>query len=271
VFADDVKVLTWNTFLIPPPLNFTKQAKRANQMMEIMPAFEHDVMFFQEAFYDKYRNRLIEKFKSTHPYSAVPEKGHKFKHFQDSGLFIVSRLPMRILDQVIFEACTHSDCFSSKSAILVEVETKTGLKIQFANTHLQAWEDSKSVEVRNQQLAQIKAMMNKHLQPGIPQVLVGDLNIDGKLNDEYPAALNLMEMISTPLEGQIRGTNGFPTKGCFKKPGEDNEEWLDHVWVKPNSTPITVSGKTVRPITGNLKDVECPLSDHYAVEANINL
>lgn len=270
-FGEELKVLTWNTFLIPVPWNFTKQNPRAKIMYKTLPDLSHDVMFFQEAFHDKHRKKLIQLLKDTHPYSAAPVKGNKIYQIQDSGLFIVSKHPMTVLDQVIFDQCTNTDCMSSKSAILVEITLPSGSKLHMVNTHLQAWDKPKAIAIRKIQLEQIKIMMSKHFVAGIPQVLVGDLNIDGKLPTEYNEALALMDMTSTPLEGDISGTNGFPTKGCFKKPGEDNEEWLDHFWVKANGSVIAIENKKVLPLTGKLFGKICPLSDHNAVEAVIKL
>lgn len=272
-FAQEIKVLTWNTFLIPPPWNMTKQSERADVMNSILPSLGHDIMFFQEAFYDKQRNKLIKGLAKTHPYSAVPKKGRKLKQIQDSGLFVVSKFPMTVLDQVIFKNCAKADCMSSKSAILVEVTLPSGKQAQMINTHLQAWDEPKTVEIRKKQFEQIKEMMKKHQKPGVPQILIGDLNVDGKegAGTEYPLSLELMEMTSSPLEGPLAGTNGFSTEGCFKKPGGDKEEWLDHFWLKTNGSEATITSKKVLPIVGQLECGECPLSDHRAVEAVLKL
>jgi endonuclease/exonuclease/phosphatase family metal-dependent hydrolase len=270
-FAQDLKVMTWNTFLIPPPWNSTKQADRTDAMLELLPTLDHDVMFFQEAFYDSKRKDLIEGLKKTHPHSVVPKKGKKLKQIQDSGLFMVSKYPMEKLDQIIFNDCAKADCISSKSAVLVEITLPNGKKAQLINTHMQAWDEPKTVEIRKKQLLQIKEMMAKNLKPGVPQILIGDLNIDGNIETEYKPSLEMMEMTSTPLEGPLTGTNGFSTEGCFKKPGGDKEEWLDHMWLKANGSDAKVTSKKVLLMNGELDCGPCPLSDHRAVEAVIKL
>lgn len=270
-FAQEFKVLTWNTFLIPPPWNMSKQNERTNVMKELLPTLAHDVMFFQEAFYNKERRKLIKALKKTHPYSVVPKAGKKLKQIQDSGLFMVSKYPMTVVDQVIFDNCAKADCMSSKTAIMVEITLPSGKKAQMINTHLQAWNEPKTIAIRKKQLEEIKAMMAKHQKPGIPQILIGDINVDGKVEPEYSASLELMEMTSTPLEGPLTGTNGFSTEGCYKKPGGDVEEWLDHVWLKANGSETKVTGKKVVPMMGELECGLCPLSDHRAVEAVITL
>ena len=270
--AQEIKVLTWNTFLIPPPLNTTRQKERVDRMIEKLPEMSHDMMFFQETFFDKKRKLMIQALEKTHPYVAVPIKGKKIRQIQDSGLFIASKLPIEVLGQVIFKDCAHSDCMASKSAILIEVSLSKDKKVQMVNTHLQAWNDSKAVLVRQKQLQQIKELMVAHEKPGIPQILVGDLNIDGNITKEYPAALSLMNMSSTSLEGTLQATNGFSTDGCFKNPGGNlNGEWLDHMWINPMGSSAQIQFKRVLPIKGIIRAKECPLSDHYAVEAMIKL
>lgn len=267
--AQDISVLTWNTFLIPPPFNSTKQDERADLMATRLKALDRDVIFFQEAFLDLKRKLIIKELAPTYPYVAVPNKGQGLFQFVSSGLFIVSKYPMKVLDQVVFEDCSGNDCFASKSAILVEITLSNDKKIQMIDTHLQGWD---AVDVRKKQLMQIKAMMKANAQIGIAQVLVGDLNIDGKINSEYAESLALMDMTSSPLEGQLNSSNGFSTVGCFETPGGISEgEWLDHMWLNPNGTDTKIYSKKVVPITGPLGLQECPLSDHYAVEALIEV
>ena len=271
-FAQELKVMTWNTFLLPPPWNMTKQAERTELMSEVLPELGHDVMFFQETFFDKKRNDLIKALKKTHPHIAIPKKGKKLKHIQDSGLFVASKHPMEVLDQVIFKNCAKSDCLSSKSAIMVEITMPNGKKAQMINTHLQAWDEPKTQKIRTQQLEQIKEMMAKHAKPGVPQILIGDLNIDAsKDTAEYKDALAQMDMTNEPLTGELKGSNGFPTEGCFKKPGDNKEEWLDHLWLKANGSEAKVTNRKVFPLKGEFNNCECPLSDHYPVEATIKL
>lgn len=270
--AQEIKVLTWNTFLIPPPWNTTKQKERATIMAEKLPTLGYDVLFFQEAFYNKQRKRIIKGLSQTHPYIAIPKKSFNLRQFQDSGLFIASKYVMKVLDQVIFKDCAKSDCLATKSAILVELTLDNNKKIQMINTHMQAWNEPKTVAVRKKQLLQIKEMMKANLKPEVPQILVGDLNINGKTGPEYAASIAMMEMTSTPLEGELTATNGFSTKGCFKNPGGSKDsEWLDHLWLNANGTKTKILSKMVVPMIGQLKSGVCPLSDHFAVAAIIKL
>jgi endonuclease/exonuclease/phosphatase family metal-dependent hydrolase len=267
--AKDISVLTWNTFLVPHPFNSTRQEERADLMAQKVRALDHDIIFFQEAFIDSKRERIIKELAPTYPYAAVPKKGDGLLKFVGPGLFIVSKFPMKILDQVVFEDCSGTDCFASKSAIIVEITLSPDEKIQMINTHLQGWDN---VDVRKKQLLQIKEMMKENLKIGIAQVLVGDLNIDGNIKSEYTDSLVLMNMTSSPLEGRLDSSNGFSTVGCFETPGGISKgEWLDHMWLNQNGSETEIHSRKVVPIVGRLGTLECPLSDHYALEAFIEV
>ena len=267
--AKDISVLTWNTFLVPHPFNSTKQEERADLMAEKVRDLDHDIIFFQEAFIDTKLELIIKELAPTYPYVAIPKKGQGFFQFAGSGLFIVSKYPIKVLDQVVFEDCSGTDCFASKSAIIVEITLAYDKKIQMINTHLQGWDN---VDVRKKQLLQIKEMMKANAILGTAQVLVGDLNIDGNTKSEYTDSLALMDMTSSPLEGRLGSSNGFSTVGCFETPGGiSNGEWIDHVWLNPNGSGTEVHSKKIIPIFGQLGTLECPLSDHYALEAFIEV
>lgn len=266
--AATLKLLTWNLFMIPKPINFSLQQTRAPLIAEALLKRDNDVLVFQETFSGSARKKIIKQLKEIYPHQTRL-KG-TFLHL-NSGLLVLSKYPFRVLDSLHFKNCTNSDCFAAKGIILVEVTLPEGEKIQIATTHLQAWNNDKSRNVRLKQLAEIKEVLDQNAASGIPQVLAGDLNIDGQLPEiEYNKALSVLEMESSPLSGNLKITNGFNVS-CYKTPGgEANGEWLDHVFLKKHETPASVLSKTVVPLTGMIKNETCPLSDHYAVEAVIH-
>ena len=271
VFAEEMRILSWNTFLLPPPINFTQQKHRTIEMTQLLPQMGQDIYFFQETFYNKRRRQILSSLKASHPHQTVAKKNFNPTQFQDAGLAIASRYPFKILGQVNFKNCVHSDCLAAKAAILIELQINNK-KLQMVNTHLQAWNDPKAIEVRKAQLQEIKLLLKRFETPGVQQILLGDLNIDGKLEEEYKSALNLMGMTSSPLDGNIDASNGFPTEGCFKNPGGNAQgEWLDHLWIKKNQTDIKIVKKEILPLYGSLSGKSCPLSDHYALEVVIEI
>jgi endonuclease/exonuclease/phosphatase family metal-dependent hydrolase len=179
---------------------------------------------------------------------------------------------MKVLGSETYKKCTKEDCFAGKGALLVEVTMPDQKKVQMMTTHLQAWDTAKAVSVRKAQLEQVKALFKKHEVPEVAQFLIGDINIDGLAPDEYHSSLDLLQMESAPLNGEITSTNGYKSE-CYKTPGGEHQgQWLDHVWMKPNqSTAVVLERKAVEYNAILKKNKSCPLSDHRAVAAVISL
>jgi endonuclease/exonuclease/phosphatase family metal-dependent hydrolase len=270
--SEEIKVLTWNVFMLPKPINFSKQRARTPLIIEKLQKSHYDVIFLQEAFRSKFQKELKENLSETYPYQGNLKKGKNILHVLNSGLYIASKYPFTVVGKKYFDSCIHSDCFASKGVLLVEITLPTGKKVQIANTHMQAWEDEEARRVRTDQLFVIKNLLTSNQKDHTPQILIGDLNIDGLLQDEYEKALDLMEMTSTPLSGELRASNGFKID-CYKTPGDDKkEQWLDHLWFKANKSSAKILDKHVIPMMGALnKKSDCPLSDHHAVEATLSL
>ncbi len=266
--AQEIKVLSWNVFMLPKPIKFSLQELRTPLIINEIIKSNADVIFLQEAFQGEFRDELEKKTDKTHPHHFYLPRQPDTITVYGSGVHILSRFPFKILHKVYFDDCAGADCFASKGSFLVEVTTPNGQKAQFAPTHLQA--NGANAAIRMKQLQDINAIFSISAQNGVPQFLIGDLNIDALEGTEFKTAISYMHMTSTPLEGEPGYTNGFPIS-CYTKPGDDQKEWIDHIWLKPIISNAKVLGKRVRPYNGILEGKDCPLSDHYAVEATIKL
>lgn len=271
-FAEEVKLLTWNVFMLPRPINFSRQKERTALIGKALLETDYDIILLQEAFVGRFRKDVSRIIGHKYPYQDHLAKSRRLLHFLNSGLYIASRYPFEVLGWHYFNECTNIDCLSSKGVLLVEVTTPKGKKVQIAMSHMQAWDDKKAVETRKNQIEEIKTLLDTYSRPNVPQILAGDLNIDGKVDLEYPAALATLQMISTSLKGPILASNGFKVD-CYKTPGGHSDgQWLDHFWLRAQGTESVIFDKKVRPFFAVMKgDKECSLSDHYAVEATLKL
>lgn len=271
-FAEDVKLLTWNVYMLPKPINFTRQIERTDLIAKEILKADYDVILLQEAFMGSFRKKLSRAIKKEYPYQDHLTRSRRLIHFINSGLYIASRYPFEVLGWHYFNDCTHSDCFSAKGVLLVEVTTPKGKKVQIAMSHMQAWDDRRAVEARTHQVDEIKTLLDTYARPGVPQILAGDLNINAKTTTEYPAAIAHLQMTNTDLEGPLTSTNGFKVE-CYKTPGQPSDgDWIDHVWLRSQGTETKILNKQVRPFKAIFKSgKECSLSDHYGVEAIISL
>lgn len=266
-FAQDVKILSWNVFMIPRPIRFSYQSERTNFIIHELKNESFDIVFLQEAFSKGFRNKIKSSFKTMYPYQSYLGRRKRSLTVYGPGLYVLSKYPIVTRKYAYFSNCADADCFSSKGVELITVNHPSGKKIQFANTHMQS--GGKRSQIRFKQLNQIKRLLNTYAVQGIGQVLVGDLNIDALSGNDYSKALALLNMKSHPLEGELPYTNGYPIE-CYKKPGDDQKQWIDHILVHQDFSG-TVKDKNVRVFNGLFDGKECPLSDHYAVEATLSL
>ncbi len=258
--AADLKVLSWNTFMLPKPIKFSNQEIRTQVISYAIEGEDYDFVFFQEAFMSSFRDYVGKKLKSEFPHQYYLKNNGFIYPFFGSGVFVLGKHPFKVLDKVYYKKCGKADCFASKGAVMIETKLPSGKVVQFAVTHLQAIE--KLGSVRLSQMSQVKGMMAKHKKAGIPQFFIGDLNIDAK-EEEFHKGLDLMGMKQTELVGPIGHTNVID---CYKKPDHE-EEWIDHMWVD-RDTVLKDSSIQVRKVDYEHKGKVCMASDHHAIEGH---
>ena len=142
-----------------------------------------------------------------------------------------------------------------------------GKEVQIGNTHLQAGHNQKASQIRLKQLQQVKKLLEKNKKPGLSQILLGDINIDAKHAD-FPVALGILNMKTDPLVGPLDYTNGYLVS-CYNKPGDNTKEWIDHILITKDSEARILNRK-VRTYSALINNQDCPLSDHYGIEATLS-
>ncbi len=268
--AEQVKLLTWNVFMLPKPIKFSFQRERTDLIIEEIKKSNDDIIVLQEAFSGDFRIKLKKRTLEQYPYQYYLNRRRFSFTVYGSGVYFLSRYPMKSLGFTYYKDCTTADCFASKGAAVMEVQLPSGKKLHLAGTHLQAGGKDLSREIRMKQLGQIKKLFNDTKVNNVPQFLVGDINIDALQGTDYSKALQFLDMTSGPLEGALGYSNGYAIQ-CYSKPGDDNKEWLDHVFTQKNGTATFVHSKIVRPYTGLINGKDCPMSDHWGVGAVISL
>ncbi len=264
--AEEIKILSWNVYMLPKPLKFSQQSLRIEKIPEALKDTSYDFMFFQEAFLPGFRREMYQKFGSRYPYDIYLNRKDFFWRPMGSGVFIMSKHPFKVIDQVYYKQCAKADCYASKGSMLIESSLPSGKKVQFAITHMQSGEEQGSI--RLSQIDQLKKMLLKNAKAGVPQFLSGDLNID-VAEPEFQDGQAMLGMNHAPLLGDIDYTGGFDND-CFKIHGR-SPEWIDHLWFKPQGRKIASVSIKARPFEYNYKGMNCTLSDHMAIEGSISL
>jgi endonuclease/exonuclease/phosphatase family metal-dependent hydrolase len=259
-----LKLVSMNVYMLPKPIKWTYQRERTEALLEQLKKLDYDVIVFQEAFIQSFRDSTSEKMKDQYPYFFYLDKPHFFSSLLGSGLLVLSRKPMKILGSVHFKDCSSFDCFASKGAVLAQIAVSQNTSVQLAITHLQAGQSS--AEIRTKQLVQIRDLLNQHKQDGVVQLLAGDINIDFA-NSDFEKALSTVNMSYAPLNGEIKTTNAR-SNDCYDAP--TRKLWIDHLWASDISK-IKNWSIQVNDLNFQLDQKTCPLSDHHAIEANLTL
>lgn len=254
----DLKVLNWNTFMLPKPIKNSNQGIRTKVISLALQGEDYDFIFLEEAFTRSFRSYVGKSLKSEYPHQYYLKNRGFIYPFFGSGVFILSKHPFKVVDKVYYKKCAGADCWASKGSALVESTLASGKTVQFAVTHLQSMEGKGAIRLT--QLAQVRAMLERNKRRGIPQFFIGDLNIDAK-EDEFHQGLEVLNMNPTQLTGPVDHTNVID---CYKKPDHE-KEWIDHMWVS-HDADIKDSSIQVREVSYEHKGKVCMASDHHAVE-----
>lgn len=264
--AGPVRILSWNVFMLPKPIKFSLQVTRTHRIVEKLRHLPHEVVVLQEAFDRHFRSHIKKDLKSVYPYMYYLGKENLVYPFISSGVFVLSKLPFKTLDYVFFDWCGTADCYASKGAVGLEFSPK-GIekKFQLFATHLQS-EERFSLS-RFHQTNQIVDLMSAHEEVGVPQLLVGDLNIDGKTL-EFEETLTRMNLNPLQIRGEDQNTFGHKNE-CYKTDG-NKLEWLDHILFRDHGENIAFTEMKSLDFSFERKGKRCPLSDHLPVETSVS-
>ena len=230
----------------------------------------YDVIVFQETFDNKARNIIWNGLKEKFPYqSGDPKRKHFYR--LSTGVFIISKLPLEVIDDIYFSTCGGTDCFAVKGAVLVDV-VKNNHKVQIIGTHLQSAEGIRMTgqKIREIQYEEIKnKLMIPHAEAGIPQFLVGDMNTAKDDKMSYEQLLSTMGV----EDGDVSGTNQFSSPGGNNDLHSPNDKphLIDYIFCRINGCKVNFTQRCVKIFQEHWGKNHKDLSDHYAVLAEIAL
>jgi endonuclease/exonuclease/phosphatase family metal-dependent hydrolase len=261
--ASELRLLSFNTYMLPRPIKKSLQGVRAEAIAHALKSSDYDIIVLQEAFTPWFRRTIRRELAASYPHRHYLAKRVSRRLF-GSGLYLLSKYPFKVIDYTFFNSCGGADCYADKGAVLIEAHLPSGVRFQLVNTHLQAIESLGHVRLK--QLAQIKKMLTRHAKNNVPQILVGDLNID-VTEPEFEEGLALLGMGHAQLVGPITHTNAR-VGPCFPGSAKD-PEWVDHFWSNDAGVNKT-SVMRVKVIDFKHAGRECPASDHHAIETTFS-
>jgi len=250
---NDLTILSWNIKMLTAPYGWLhNRVERAENIVHTLNTAEnYDVILFQEVFSGRIRKLMYKGLQSIYPYQLIP-KDQSCIGKSNSGLWVISKSPINILDEISFSNQKNWDALSSKGAKLYSV-VQDEQKFHIINTHLQADYKTKYNKIRTQQYTEIyEKLILPNDKSEIPLILCGDLNISkpGKLK----TMLEKLHLMNGPLSGDLQ----------FSSTGE-NAELLDYILVKSDNFQFNSIERKIVNMSKIQQINPESLSDHYPI------
>jgi endonuclease/exonuclease/phosphatase family metal-dependent hydrolase len=254
----NLKVLSWNIYMLPNIVPEKGKMDRAQAIVDEIRKSDFDVIVFQEAFHKKARKIIREGLKDLYPFAFGPANDEKFDIRISSGVWVVSRIELKLLNTTQFKNCALNDCFARKGAMLLEGQWN-GKTFQILGTHLQADGFDK---IREKQMDQIYSeLLVENKKEGVPQIICGDMNTEREMQAHYCSMLDCLNAedgdISSIEKCSYDGENN-PIAQSF---GVKKKTNYDYILVRNNGTKM----KATKRFVSVMKKGKRFLSDHYGV------
>jgi len=247
---NDLTILSWNIKMLTAPYGWLhNRVERAENIVHTLNTAEnYDVILFQEVFSGRIRKLMYKGLQSIYPYQLIP-KDQSCIGKSNSGLWVVSKSPIMLIDEIAFSNQKNWDALSSKGAKLYSV-VQDGQEFHIINTHMQADYKKKYNNIRTQQYTEIyEKLILPNDKREIPLILCGDLNIS--IPVQLRKMLEKLKLDNGPLLGKLQ----------FSSIGEDSE-LLDYILVKSDNFQFESIERKILDISKNPKS----LSDHYPIQ-----
>jgi endonuclease/exonuclease/phosphatase family metal-dependent hydrolase len=260
-----IKVLSWNIYMLP---GFLGQGKipRAEAIGQLLASSEYDVIVFQEAFHQKARKKINRSLQPVFSFQAGPANRKLFSFKTNSGIWIFSRHPILATHSIIFQTRQGIDAMSRKGALMIDVNVD-GSKVQIIGTHLQ---NGGGDWVRHSQCVELyHRLLKKHQQPGVPQIICGDFNINRKdTSNSYRFMIQTLDA----SDGDLNGENHFSydrTNNDLHVESGSGRDLIDYILIRDNEGWVEGNKRNIRVFKHQWQTHHQDLSDHYAVEAEV--
>lgn len=264
------KIVSWNIQMLPNAFGMFSKALRKKQRIREpwIVAFcneqDYDVIVFQEVFDVDIKRKLKKHLKEHYPYQV--DTRTKSGRLTSNGIFIVSRIPMKYVDHVIYQKGAHEDGWAAKGCTLVEVE-KEGQKFQIAGTHLQSGNSEAAIMHRDLQYQDIRNLLDSNTVESIPVFVMGDMNTRKKDAEKYPEMIRTIGVEDFDLDE----TSPYTIDGKNSWNNHKHGMQLDYIMLQKRGTSTSIEEqKIIRP-TQEYKGQQIDLADHYGVVAKVKI
>lgn len=257
----NLKILTWNIFMLPPIVPREGRMERAHGIVDTLKNSDYDIIIFQEAFHKKAVTIIDDGLKSIYPYRYGPFNQTNAPLHTNSGVWIVSKLPLDELGVIKYKHAKGIDKMAHKGAALMRGFFR-GKEFQILGTHMQSGY-AEYAETRKMQLLQIEnELLKVNRKDDVPQILCGDMNVERKVKAEYSSMIENMgvedgEILSVQQETYDSKNNPLADPNTFTT--------FDYVLLRKNGSKIRAVLREINIFKRKWKKGKDDLSDHFAL------
>ena len=258
-------ILSWNIGMLPVVDIFKEKDERAQAIGNALSGKDYDIIVFQEAFTSYARNVIGQTLHDQYPYTYGPVNRGLFSLKVNSGIWILSKFPLKIRKEIEFTVAAGMDEFAKKGAVLLE-GVFYGTPFQLIATHLQ--DDDYPQTIREQQLSEIyEKLIIPFSGTDMPQIICGDFNTDEKAVENYRGMLTILDADDREISGALKVTFDDISNDVFKSLHPDPRR-IDYVLTR-NSNCIQRMNERVAVLKSRWGENREYLSDHNGLEAVI--
>ncbi len=260
--SKNLKILSWNIYMLPKIVVQRGKRERAHAIVDTLHKSDFDIIVFQEAFFPASREIIGEGLRALYPFQYGPANSSGRTLKTSSGVWILSKVNLKLLNVTQFKNCVGYDCFARKGAMLLE-GIWNNKPFQILGTHLQA--DGFDI-VRQKQMDQIYTdLLAENKREGVPQIICGDMNTEREMTQHYCEMLNCLDAQDGEITGVEKCSYDGVNNPIAQSFGVKNKTNYDYILVRSNGMKM----KALQRFVSVMRKGKKYLSDHYGVACEL--
>jgi len=262
--SNELKILSWNIYMLPYVRFWNNNRTRAKAIATELTESDYHIIVFQEAFSSSCRHIISKALSEKFPYQYGPANRSLTPFRTNSGLWVISKIPLTKAQEIRFSGHKGFDAIARKGAVLFEGQYNNS-HFQLVATHLQS---ANSPLVREHQCQEIKEhLLNAYYKKNVPQLICGDFNIDMSDHGRYQQMLLTLDAQNGELSDTLTVTYD-EIHNNLARTENGKQRVLDYILVR-NEFLIENIRRNVRKFFARIGGKSSFLSDHYAMEVNV--
>lgn len=255
----------------PAPYKGTDRNGVISELVKRIKSNPPDVVGLCEVFSDGERDKIRTELLYIYPY--YQEGPDESDGESDGGLLVLSKYQIMASHHSIYRQCAGWDRFANKGVIHIRIHpmnSPTHCDIFFS--HTQNIEEEGGKDALYAQLTHLGHMFRAYIDPHVPALIIGDLNIPGYAQEHYAEMLKRLGMPIDLWKVTYPNASGltFTTDNNFYDDSGDipqKSQRLDYVLLRSGDCFIPIPEK-IDILKWTLKGRQ--ISDHYGIYAEFN-